>query len=66
MIGKVDNSPPKSMGDLELRQNDADKSKSKRSPHAVQPESDAAAPDEPGTLPPVNIRYLGKNLDLVI
>lgn len=64
MINRVDASLPKSLGDLELKQNDIQRSKHK--PGAPPDAADEAAErEEPQSLAPVHIRYLGKNLDIV-
>lgn len=62
MLAKVDASLPKSLGDLELRQGDAKKAKKKEPAADVKQEEPA---DETLSTAPVNIRYLGRKLDLL-
>lgn len=63
MLAKVDASLPKSLGDLERARQDGKKTKKKDGAPA---ETSAVEGDEETLpIPPVNIRYLGKNLDLI-
>ena len=66
MIGRVSSTPNKSLGDLELKQHDANKSKAKKSENPLTSASDPQENSEETLLAgPVNLRYLGKNLDLI-
>jgi hypothetical protein len=68
MIGKVESSLPNSLGDVELRQHDPEKAKLKKSGAEASEagdKDDAKEREDSVSNVPVNIRYLGKNLDLV-
>lgn len=67
MIGKVDTALPNSLADVDLRQHDSEKTKLKKNGSKGAPDSESAAAEreEPLTTMPVNIRFLGKKLDLI-
>lgn len=68
MISKVSSTPNKAMGDLELKQGDAQKSKTKRGAPPPAGEKDSASSnsdDDSGSTGPIHIRFLGRNLDII-
>lgn len=67
MAGRIQNATPRSMRDLELSHQEAGKSRKKKGAAPVlAAEETEAELESTKPLPPVNIRYLGRNIDLIV
>ena len=67
MIGRIESTLPNTQGDIDLAQGDATRAKAKKARPEERPEGPEAfvEPEENTPAPPVHIRHLGKNLDLI-